>query len=78
MISTVTTATVNFSATVIMSYSIIAVVTLMAFLVAKEILSSDAENSPGIKKFIKGIDIAIVPLLLVFMAILAYKVSTLL
>jgi len=78
MISTVTTTTANVTATEIMSYSFIAIVTLIVFLVAKEILSAEAETNPSLNKFVKGANIAIIPLLLVFIAILAFKVLSLL
>jgi hypothetical protein len=77
MISTVTTTTTNVTTPEVMAYSIIAVIALIAFLALKEILSSETENHK-IKSFVKGSNIAIVPLLLVFVAIVAYKVITVL
>jgi hypothetical protein len=77
MISTVTTTTTTVTTPEVMAYSIIAVIALIVFLAIKEILSSETEN-PKIKSFVKGSNIAIVPLLLVFVAIVAYKVVTVL
>lgn len=61
-----------------MAYSVIAVIALIAFLALKEILSSEAENSNRISSFIKGSNVAIVPLLLVFAAVVTYRVITIL
>lgn len=77
MISTVNPVTASLSAADIMAYSIIAIIALIALLALKEILSSETENTT-FKSFVKGSNIAIVPLLLVFVAIVAYKVVTVL
>ncbi len=77
MISTVTTATTTVTTAQVMAYSIIAVVSLIVFLALKEILSSETER-PSVKLFLKGSNVAIVPLLLVFVAIVVYKVVTIL
>lgn len=77
MISTVTTTTTTVTTAEVMTYSIIAVVALIVFLALKEILSSETKR-PSIKSFIKGSNVAIVPLLLVFVAIVGYKVITIL
>lgn len=71
-----TTITANASSE-IMSYSIIAIVTLLAFLVAKELLNSEAEEKPELKRFVSGINLVIVPLLIVFLVILILKISRL-
>lgn len=76
MISTLTTTTTTVTTTQVMAYSIIAVISLIAFLAIKEILSSEADKSERMKSFVRGSNIAIVPLLLVFTAIVAYKVIT--
>jgi len=76
MISTVTTTTTTVTTTEVMAYSIIAVIALIALLALKEILSSETDNK--LKSFVKGSNIAIVPLLVVFVAIVAYKVVTVL
>ncbi len=78
MISTVTTTTTTVTTTDVMAYSVIAVIALIAFLALKEILSSEAENNNRISSFIKGSNVAIVPLLLVFAAVVTYRVITIL
>ena len=76
MISTVTTTTMTIAPTEVMSLGVIAVISLIVFLALKEILSSEVEKRPSIQSFQNGVNIAILPLLLVFMAIVAYKVVT--
>jgi hypothetical protein len=78
MISTVTTTTTTVTTAQVVGYSIIAVVSLIVFLALKEILSSEEKNNTRIGSFIKGSNVAIIPLLLVFVAIVAYKVITVL
>jgi hypothetical protein len=79
MISTVTATTATGVANQdIVTYSLIAVIALIVFLALKEILSADADKSERMKSFVRGSNIAIVPLLLVFVAIVAYKVITVL
>ena len=78
MISTVTTTTTTVTTIQVMAYGIIAVIALIAFLALKEILSAEADKSERMKSFVKGSNVAIVPLLLVFVAIVAYKVVTVL
>lgn len=78
MISTVTTTTTTVTTAEVMTYSVIAVVSLIVFLALKEIMSSEAGNRPKIRSFIKGSNVAIIPLLLVFVAIVGYKVITIL
>jgi len=77
MISTVTATMAGLNTAQIMTYSIIAVVSLIVFLALKEILSSETKR-PSVKLFLKGSNVAIIPLLLVFVAIVAYKVVTIL
>ncbi len=74
MISTVTTTTMAVTQGQIMSYGAIAVISLIVFLALKEIMSSEAGKRPSVHSFLNGANIAIIPLLLVFMAIVAYKV----
>ena len=76
MISTVTTTTTTVTTTEVMAYGIIAVIALIVFLALKEILSADADKSDRMKSFVRGSNIAIVPLLIVFAAIVTYKVIT--
>lgn len=78
MISTVTTTTTTVTTTQVMAYGIIAVISLIVFLALKEILSAEADKSERMKSFVRGSNVAIVPLLLVFVAIVSYKVVTVL
>ncbi|MDI6881727.1 MAG: hypothetical protein QMC86_02675 [Methanothermobacter sp.] len=81
MISTVTattTTTITTTTVQIMTYSIIAVITLILFLALKEILGSEETTNHRIRSFVSGSNIAIVPLLIVFATIVAYKVITIL
>lgn len=74
--TTVTTAAATtVTTTDVMTYSMVAVVALILFLALKEIMSSETENR-SVRNFMKGVNVAIVPLLLVFVAIVAYKVVT--
>jgi hypothetical protein len=59
-----------------MAYSIIAVIALIALLALKEILSAESHKNRYINSFVKGSNIVIVPLLLVFVSIVAFKVAT--
>ncbi|MGB9937091.1 MAG: hypothetical protein ACPK7O_05175 [Methanobacterium sp.] len=76
MISTVTTTTTTVTTAQVMAYGIIAVISLIIFLALKEILSAESDKNHRIQSFVKGSNVAIVPLLLVFVAIVAYKVVT--
>lgn len=76
MISTVTTTTTAVTLTQVMTYSIIAVIALIAFLAFKEILSTSAHKNERIQTFIQGANVAIVPLLMVFVSIVGYKMVT--
>ena len=76
MISTVTATTTTAAMTQIMNYSIIAVIALIAFLALKEILSTESQKNERIKSFVQGTNVAIVPLLMVFVSIVAYKAVT--
>lgn len=73
--TTVTTAAATVTTADVMTYSMVAVVALILFLALKEIMSSETENR-SVRNFMKGVNVAIVPLLLVFVAIVAYKVVT--
>ena len=77
MISTVTTTTTTVTTAQVMTYSLIAVGSLIIFLALKEVMNSELGNL-NIRKFIRGSNVAIIPLLLVFTAIVAYKVVTIL
>ena len=76
MISTVTAATTAVAMTQVMTYSIISVIALITFLTFKEILSTESRKNKRIQSFVEGSNIAIVPLLMVFVSIVAYKVVT--
>ncbi|BAW31129.1 MAG TPA: hypothetical protein PLO64_05640 [Methanothermobacter sp.] len=81
MISTVTattTTTITTTTVQVMTYSIMAVITLILFLALKEILSSEETTTQKIKALASGSNVAIVPLLIVFATIVAYKVITIL
>ena len=81
-ITTTTTATSAMTTAVssadIMGYSIIAVVALIVFLALKEILSPEAHKNPKIARFMNSSNVAILPLLFVFLSVLVYKVATIL
>lgn len=74
MISSVTTPV---SPGEIMTYSLIVVVTLFVFLVVKEIFRSEAQERPTFQKFVISANIGILPLLLVFVTLVAYKAISL-
>ena len=76
MISTVTATTTIVAMTQVMTYSIIAVIALVTVLALKEILNAESSKNEHIKSFIEGTNVAIVPLLLVFVSIVGYKVVT--
>jgi predicted CDP-diglyceride synthetase/phosphatidate cytidylyltransferase len=76
MISTVTATTTAVAMTEVMTYSIIAVIALISFLALKEILSTESRKNEQMKSFVEGSNVAIVPLLMVFVSIVAYKVVT--
>ena len=91
MISTVTTTSTITTSTMvtpavttavssadIMGLGVIAVVLLIVFLALKEILSSEAHKNTKIDRFITGSNVAILPLLFVFLSVVAYKVATIL
>jgi len=75
MISTVTTTTVSTITTAVgiaASLGLMAVLTLIAFLVAKELAGADAR--PRLQALGRALNVGIIPLLLVFGAIAAAKV----
>jgi hypothetical protein len=76
MISTVTTTTTAVTTAQVMTYSVIAVIALIAFLAVKEVLSTETGTNVRVRSFVEGSNIAIVPLLMVFVALVAYKVVT--
>lgn len=75
MISTVTTTTVSTITTAVgtaVSLGLIAVLVLISFLVAKELASADGH--PRLQRLSRLLNVAIVPLLMVFTAIVVAKV----
>jgi len=75
MISTVTTTTVVALTSIpglAASLGLIAVLVLISFLVTKELASAD--ERPGLLRLSQVLNIAIIPLLLVFVAIVASRV----
>lgn len=86
MISTVTTSSITTTTTTaagamttdVMGLGVIAVVALILLLALKEILSSETEKNYKISRFVRSSNVGIVPLLLVFTAIVTYKVVTIL
>lgn len=87
MISTVTTSSITTTTTTtaagaittdVLSLGVIAVVALILLLALKEILSSEADKNYKISRFVRSSNVGIVPLLLVFAAIVTYKVVTIL
>ena len=73
-----TTVTTAVTSADILGYSIIAVVALIVFLALKEILSSEAHKNDKIGRFINSSNVAILPLLFVFISVVTYKVVTIL
>ena len=76
MISTLSTMTTTITTAQVMNYGIIVVVALIIFLALKEILSAGSNKNKRMQSFVRGSNIAIVPLILIFIAIVAYKVIT--
>ncbi len=74
MISTLTAMTTTITSAQIMNYSIIVIAALIIFLALKEILGAESDRNKRMKSFVRGSNIVIVPLILVFVAIVAYKI----
>lgn len=77
MISSITTITAAVTTMQAMNYSIIVVLALIILLAVKEILSSRT-NDKRVKSFIKGSNVVIIPLLLVFISLVSFKVVSVL
>jgi hypothetical protein len=77
MISTVTTTTVTTVTTatiaVLGGLSLLAIVMLFGMLISKEVVSSS--ERPRLKAFSYALNVAIVPLLLAFLLVVAVKVA---
>jgi hypothetical protein len=71
-ITTTTVSTVTSTAGFAASLGLIAVLALISLLVAKELAS--ATDAPRLQRFGRGLNVAIIPLLMVFTAIVAAKV----
>ena len=71
-ITTTTVSTITSTAGFAASLGLIAVLALISFLVAKELAS--ATDAPRLQRFGQGLNVAIIPLLMVFTAIVAAKV----
>ena len=76
MISTLTNTTTTIPTAQIMDYSIIVVAALIIFLALKEILGAESDKNKRMNSFVRGSNIVIVPLILVFIAIVAYTIIT--
>ena len=76
MISTLTSMTSTMTTAQIMNYSIIVVAALIIFLALKEILGAESDKNKRMNSFVRGSNIVIVPLILVFIAIVTYRIIT--
>ena len=76
MISTLTNTTTTIPTAQIMDYSIIVVAALIIFLALKEILGAESDKNKRMNSFVSGSNIVIVPLILVFIAIVTYRIIT--
>lgn len=73
MISTVTTSTVS-TVTLAGSFALIAILVLFSLLIQKELAT--ASDNAKLKKLGRAINVAIVPLLIVFFLVVVNKVIT--
>ena len=71
-IATTTVSTITSTEAFAASLGLIAVLALTSLLVAKELAS--ATDAPWVQRFGRGLNVAIIPLLMVFTAIVAAKV----
>jgi hypothetical protein len=83
MITTVTTAALAGLATPALAVSLgaAAVISLIIFLIMKELSSAELESgkpAPKLKSFASNLNVAILPLLLVFVVIVAVKIAEIL
>ena len=76
MISTMTITTQELTSADVMTYSVIAAIALIIFLAIKEVLSTEADTNVCVKSFVEGSNVAIVPLIMVFIVLVSYKVLT--
>jgi hypothetical protein len=73
MISSVTTATIAAVTSTAGALGAIAVLLLISFLVSKELASADAR--PRMQRLSRGLNVAVVPLVMVFAAIVVSRVA---
>lgn len=71
-ITTTTVSTVTSTAVFATSLGLIAVLALISFLVARELAS--VTDAPRLQRFGRGLNVAIIPLLMAFTVIVAAKV----
>ena len=74
MISTMTDTASATTAAQAMTYSVILVIALIVFLSIKEVLTAEINENKQIYSFVEGSNIAIIPLLIVFIVLVIYKV----
>ncbi|MGF7119275.1 hypothetical protein [Methanobacterium oryzae] len=67
--------TINTLITNIVNNGLIIGITLIAFLVLKEVFNEDINKNEKIQSFITAINITIIPLFIVFMIVVAYKAN---
>ena len=72
-ITTTTVSTITSTAGFAASLGLIAVLVLISLLVAREFASTT--DAPRVKRFGRGLNVAIIPLLIVFTAIVAAKLA---
>lgn len=72
-ITTTTVSAVTSTAVFATSLGLIAVLALISFLMARELAS--VTDAPRLQRFGRGLNVAIIPLLMVFTAIVAAKVA---
>ena len=71
-------ATISALTTNIVNNGLIIGITLIAFLVLKEVFNEDINKNKKIQSFITAINITIIPLFIVFIIIVVYKANTVL
>lgn len=67
--------TINTLITNIVNNGLIIGITLIAFLVLKEVFNEDINKNKKIQSFITAINITIIPLFIIFMIVVAYKAN---
>ncbi|HMK53206.1 MAG TPA: hypothetical protein VK444_00320 [Methanobacteriaceae archaeon] len=77
MISTLSTTTANVAAPQVMEFSLIAAVVFIAFLALKQISIAELGGEGHAFSFNNGSSVALIPLLMTFLAITAYALLNL-